>query len=66
MSDPVEIRTWGKRFSEAIGDTPDVNDAWAQHLKIELDEWALTNNEKHRYTVAQGIDLAKKIQAFAS
>ena len=51
---------WGKRFSEAIGDTPDVNDTWAQHVKMELDEWARTNNKKHPYTVAQGIDLAKK------
>jgi hypothetical protein len=27
---------------------------------MELDEWARTNNKKHPYTIAQGIDLAKK------
>jgi hypothetical protein len=64
VPDPVAIQTWGKRFSEAIGNTPDVDDAWAQRVQQALRDWVQENpGEKYPYTLEEGIDLAKGYRA---
>jgi hypothetical protein len=64
VSDPVAIQTWGKRFSQAIGDTPDVQDAWAQRVHQALRDWVEENpGQKYPYTVEEGIGLAKAYRA---
>ena len=64
MSDPVAIQTWGKRFSEAIGNTSDVDDAWAQRVQQALTDWVQESpGQKYPYTVEEGIDLAKAYRA---
>lgn len=64
MSDPVAIQAWGKRFSEAIGNTPDVDDAWAQRVQQALRDWVQENpGQKYPYTVEEGIALANAYRA---
>jgi hypothetical protein len=64
VSDPVAIQTWRKRFTEAIGNTPDADDAWAQRVQHALTDWVQENpGQKYPYTVEEGIDLAKAYRA---
>ena len=63
MSEDVEIQTWGKRFSDAIGDKPDVHDIWAHRVRQALDDWVRENNQQYPYTVAEAVALARAFRA---
>jgi hypothetical protein len=54
----------GQLFSQAIGDTPDVQDAWAQRVHQALRDWVEENSgQKYPCTVEEGIGLARAYRA---